>query len=75
MQSYKVHTFIIKSVGKFMTNHYTQCTILEVAGGRREWRREGGERKEGRREEEGREGERREEGERKSGIKGRKEEG
>ena len=40
MQSYKVHTLIIKSMGKFMTNHYTQCTILEVAGGRREWRRE-----------------------------------
>ena len=68
MQSYKVHTFIIKSVGKFMTNHYTQCTILEVAGGRREWRRERGERKEGgRREEGGRKGERGKEGRRERG--------
>ena len=60
MQSYKVHTLIIKSVGKFMTNHYTQCTILEVAEGRREWsrKREGVE--EGGREGGGREGERRE---------------
>ena len=74
IQSYKVPTFIIKSVGKFMTNHYTQCTILEVAEGRREWRREGGERKEGGREEEGREGERREEGIEER-WKGRKEEG
>ena len=35
-----------------MTNHYTQCTILEVAGGRRE----GEERKEGGRERGGKKG-------------------
>ena len=30
------NTLIIKSMGKLMANHNTQCTILEVAGGRKE---------------------------------------
>ena len=34
-RKYNLHTFVVKSMSKLMANHYAQCTILEVAGGRR----------------------------------------